>query len=246
MPEFIRGEIRLGYEVYGSGQPVLLIAPGGLRSERNNWQNSPLDPVALLSPQFQVIAMDQRNAGQSTGPIDPDHNWDTYTQDQLALMSHLGHETFAVVGMCIGGPYILNLLRLAPQRIAASVVMQTIGRDNNYQEFLDMFNGWSERLQKLDSRRFPKQLLESMRQRMLENDLTFMCMTEAQVQQLSGPMLILDGNDTYHPASSSERLAALQPQAQRIVQWKQEPDLQVAQRACLGFLQQHGIGRAQR
>ena len=64
---------------------ILLIAPGGLRSERGMWQNSPLDPVALLSPHFQVIAMDQRNAGESSGPIESDHGWDTYTQDQLDL-----------------------------------------------------------------------------------------------------------------------------------------------------------------
>ena len=99
----------------------------------------------------------------------------------------------------------MNLLRLAPQRVVVSVVMQTIGRDNNYQEFLDMFNGWSQALQELDPAGFSPNLLEPMRERMLENDLTFMCMTEAQVQQLSAPMLILDGNDTYHPASSSSR-----------------------------------------
>jgi hypothetical protein len=52
-------------------------------------------------------------------------------------------------------------------------------------------------------------------------------------------MLILDGNDTYHPASSSERLAALQPQAQRIDRWKQEPDLQLATEVFQTFLQQH-------
>lgn len=239
MPEFIQEGTRLSYEIHGTGKPVLLIAPGGLRSERGMWRNSPIDPVALLSPHFQVIAMDQRNAGQSSGPILPDHDWDTYTRDQLALMSYLGHEQFAVVGMCIGGPYILNLLRLAPQRVVASVVMQTIGRDNNYQEFLDMFNGWSQALQELDPAGFSPTLLESMRERMLENDLTFMCMTEAQVQQLSAPMLILDGNDTYHPASSSARLATLQPQAQRLQRWKEEGDVDSARRTFLEFLQQH-------
>ncbi len=41
MTDFIRGDIRLAYEIHGSGQPVLLIAPGGLRSERGMWRNSP-------------------------------------------------------------------------------------------------------------------------------------------------------------------------------------------------------------
>ena len=133
MMEYVNGDTRLAYEVHGSGFPILLIAPGGLRSERGMWQNSPLNPVALLSPHFQVIAMDQRNAGESSGPIESGHDWDTYTRDQLDLMTHLGLERFAVVGMCIGGPYILNLIKLAPERVVASVVMQTIGRDNNRQ-----------------------------------------------------------------------------------------------------------------
>ena len=100
-------------------------------------------------------------------------------------MSLKYHQQFAVVGMCIGGPYILNLLKTAPDRIVASVVMQTIGRDNNYQEFLDMFNGWADGLQAQNPQHYPRHLLDPMRQRMLENDLTFMCMSEAEVQQLS-------------------------------------------------------------
>lgn len=239
MPQFVDGDVSLDYEVHGSGQPILLIAPGGLRSERGFWQNSPLDPVVELSGHFQVIAMDQRNAGRSSGPIEEDHNWSTYTRDQLALMSHLNHQQFGVVGMCIGGPYILNLLATAPERVRASAVMQTIGRDANYQEFLDMFNGWAQQLHAGNPDGYPEDLLGSMRARMLENDLTFMCMPESQVQTLHAPMLILDGNDTYHPASSSQMLAQLQPQAERMQRWKEEPDLSQAKSRMLAFFQQH-------
>jgi pimeloyl-ACP methyl ester carboxylesterase len=239
MAEYIQGDLRLGYEVHGSGFPILLIAPGGLRSERRMWQNSPLNPVALLSPHFQVIAMDQRNAGESSGPIESDHDWDTYTQDQLDLMTHLGFEQFAVVGMCIGGPYILNLLKLARERVVARVVMQTIGRDNNRQEFLTMFDGWADHLHQSDPQRYKSEALLGLRRRMFENDLTFMCMTDSDVQQLDRPMLILDGADTYHPASSSQRLAELQPQAERIHQWKQSPQLEVASDRFVAFFHEH-------
>ena len=239
MAEYIQGDLRLGYEVHGSGFPILLIAPGGLRSERGMWQHSPLNPVALLSPHFQVISMDQRNAGASSGPIESDHDWDTYTRDQLDLMSHLGFERFAVVGMCIGGPYILNLLKLAPQRVVASVVMQTIGRDNNRQEFLGMFDGWADQLHQSDPQRYGSEAMLGLRRRMFENDLTFMCMTESQVQELDAPMLILDGADTYHPAASSQRLAELQPQAERIHEWKLSPELEVAADRVLEFFRDH-------
>ena len=239
MAVYINGETQLAYEIHGAGFPILLIAPGGLRSERRMWRGSPLNPIAELSNYFQVIAMDQRNAGESKGPIESGHNWNTYTEDQLALMSHLGHEQFAVVGMCIGGPYILNLLKSAPQRIVASAVMQTIGRDNNREEFLAMFDGWAEQLHTSDPQGYPQEPLIKLRGRMFENDLTFMAMREEEIEEFTKPMLILDGADIYHPAASSQRLAKLQPHAQRIHEWKEPPALQGATEAFVAFFHAH-------
>ena len=239
MATYIKSDVQLSYDTVGSGFPILLIAPGGLRSERAMWRNSPLEPVATLSKHFQVVAMDQRNAGTSTGPIEPDHGWATYTQDQLDLMTHLGHQRFGVVGMCIGGPYILNLVKTAPQRIAACAIMQTIGRENNHQEFLHMFDGWASQLNQQNAERFPQTALLNQRRRMFENNLTFMCMEETEIQKLKTPMLILDGADTYHPASSSQRLAELQPHALRLREWKTPPHLAQAESSFVSFFQQH-------
>ena len=239
MAVYIYGETQLAYEVHGAGFPILLIAPGGLRSERSKWRGSPLNPIAELSNYFRVIAMDQRNAGESKGPIESGHNWTTYTEDQLALMSHLGHEQFAVVGMCIGGPFILNLLKSAPQRIVASAIMQTIGRDNNRKEFLAMFDGWAEQLHASDPQGYPQDPLIKLRGRMFENDLTFMAMRDEEIEEFTKPMLILDGADTYHPAASSRLLAKLQPHAQRIHEWKEPPALQRATQAFVAFFHAH-------
>ena len=239
MAVYINGDTQLAYEIHGAGFPILLIAPGGLRSERRMWRGSPLNPIAELSNYFQVIAMDQRNAGESKGPIESGHNWNTYTEDQLALMSHLGHEQFAVVGMCIGGPYILNLLKSAPQRIVASAIMQTIGRDNNREEFLAMFDGWAADLHTLDPQGYPQEPLIKLRGRMFENGLTFMAVREEEIEDFTKPMLILDGADIYHPAASSQRLAELQPHAQRIHEWKEPPALQGATEAFVAFFHAH-------
>ena len=70
---------------------------------------------------FRVICADLRNAppGQSSGPVEVEEPWDAYSEDQLGLMDHLGCEKFMVMGFCIGGPMIHNLLRLASDRIVA-------------------------------------------------------------------------------------------------------------------------------
>ena len=90
MPIFERGDTKLYYEEHGSGFPLLLIAPGGMRSSVSFWDKVAWNPITQLSPNYRVIAMDQRNAGQSTAPISGSDSWHTYTEDQLALMDHLG------------------------------------------------------------------------------------------------------------------------------------------------------------
>jgi dienelactone hydrolase len=39
-------------------------------------------------------------------------------------MDHLGIGKFMVLGFCIGGPFIWNLLKRAPDRIVAAVLAQ--------------------------------------------------------------------------------------------------------------------------
>ena len=99
MAIFLSGRTQLAYEVHGAGFPILLIAFGGSAQNGVCGEEVLLNPLVALRDHFQVIAMDQRNAGESTGPIESDHDWSTYTQDQLDLMTHLGHERFSVVGM---------------------------------------------------------------------------------------------------------------------------------------------------
>src|SRR5580765_4292402 len=103
------GHIR--YEVHGRGYPVLLFAPGFLSSRIERWSTNParpgvaqdwLDPITELSDEFQLIALDVRNAGQSRAPIGPQDDWTTYTGDHLALLDHLGVKQCHVMGACIG------------------------------------------------------------------------------------------------------------------------------------------------
>jgi pimeloyl-ACP methyl ester carboxylesterase len=68
MPIFKRDDVELYYEEHGAGFPILLIAPGGMRSAVAFWERTPWNPITQLAPRYRVIAMDQRNAGQSVAP----------------------------------------------------------------------------------------------------------------------------------------------------------------------------------
>ena len=102
-----------------------------------------------------------------------------------------------------------------------------------------MFDSWAEHLHAADPQAYPQEALANQRRHMFENELTFMAMDEEAIAEFSQPMLILDGADTYHPAASSQRLAELQPQAQRIHEWKQPPALQAATEAFVAFFHAH-------
>jgi len=130
MPFYEKGNVRIHYEEVGSGFPLLLIPGGGLNSALSSWQTaSPFNPMERYANDFRCICADLRNAnpGLSTGPLDVDRPWDSYAEDQLGLMDHLGIREFLVMGFCIGGPMILNLCKLAPERIVAAAMMQPSG-----------------------------------------------------------------------------------------------------------------------
>src|SRR3954466_15763305 len=116
-----KGAVRIHYEEAGSGFPLLVIAGGGLNSTIASL-NNPFNPIPEFKSEFRCIASDLRNAtgGQSSGPLEIDRPWDAYTDDHLGLMDHLGIDRFMVLGFCIGGPFIWNLLRRAPNRVVAA------------------------------------------------------------------------------------------------------------------------------
>ena len=60
--------------------------------------------------------MDQRNAGRSHAPLRATDGWQTYTDDQVALLDHLGLETAHVMGMCVGGPFLVLDYQDHPQQ----------------------------------------------------------------------------------------------------------------------------------
>src|SRR2546429_172982 len=115
---FEKGAVRIHFEEAGSGFPLLLIAGGGLNSTISGITGSypPFNAMEEFRREYRCIAFDLRNAnaGQSSGPLEINRPWDSHTDDQLGLMDHLGIDKFMVLGFCIGGPLIWNLLKRAP------------------------------------------------------------------------------------------------------------------------------------
>ncbi len=244
MPEFITadpitgGEVTLHYEVRGEGMPILLIAPGGMKSAIPVWGNAPYNPMEAWADGFRVIAMDQRNAGLSSGPVHAEHGWHTYTQDQLALLDHLGVQDFMVAGMCIGGPYALGLIQAAAERVRAAVLFQPIGLTDNREAFYRMYDGWQAEL----APRRPEVAAadwQGLRENMYGGEKFLFNVGDDEVRDVGTPLLVLMGQDLYHPEASSRRLAELAPRARLIESWKAGADLASAAAQTRAFLEAH-------
>ena len=233
---FERDNIKLYYEIHGEGFPILLFAPGGMRSAASFWRGSEWDPIATLSKDFQVIAMDQRNAGSSTAPVSGDDGWATYTSDHLALADHLGLDKLHLMGGCIGGPYCFGFSQQAPERVCAAVIQQSIGVENNQDLFFDMFDQWANPIKtqhpeatEADWERYRANMFAQEFLYNVDRDFIRNCQT---------PLWVLMGTDPYHPESVSREIAELAPNATLVEHWKNPAEDRTVERV-LEFLHNH-------
>lgn len=235
MATFSRGDVHLDYAEHGSGFPVLALAPGGMRSAATVWERVPWNPVAELASTHRVIVMDQRNAGASTAPVTGTESWATYTEDQLALLDHLGVDRFHVLGMCIGGAFVLGMLQAAPERVERAVALQPIGLDGNRDAFLEIFAGWADELGPDHPEAGPAEWA-AYRDNLYNGDDVLFTMPESVLPTITAPLLVLQGDDRYHPRSTSRLIADRVPGALLVERWKDPADLPGARSAIAEFL----------
>ncbi|MCO1655412.1 alpha/beta fold hydrolase [Pseudonocardia humida] len=235
MQTFERDGARIRYAVHGSGFPVLALAPGGMKSRAQAWEKVPWNPVAALAGTHRVIVMDQRHAGGSTAPVTGDEGWATYAADQLALLDHLGVDRFHVVGMCIGGPFLLNLIRSAPDRVERAVALQPIGLDDNRALFYELFDGWAVDRVGAHPEAGPAEWA-AFREGLFGVEPTLFTVPDAELSAITTPLLVLMGDDPHHPSSASRLLAERVPGARLVPRWTEGADLAAATATIAEFL----------
>jgi pimeloyl-ACP methyl ester carboxylesterase len=236
---FQRGDAVIHYDDEGMPEefPVLLIAPGGMRSTNEKWNEMPWNPRLALADRFRVIGMDQRNAGRSTAPVTADTGWTTYRDDQLALLDELGIQRCHVLGMCIGGPYIAGLLTAAPERFASAVLLQPVGVDGNRDAFYAMFDRWAGEIASAHPEADAGDWA-SFRSNMWDGEF-LLTASRDDVAAIEVPMLVAMGNDLYHPQSTSREIAALAPDVTFLEHWKDDDSRLAADAAIKNFLAGH-------
>ena len=239
MPQFQHDDVTINYEVHGTGFPLLLIAPGGMNSSIEWWARAALNPLDVYADDFRLVAMDQRNAGASTGPLDVADPWGSYIDDQVGLLDHLGIGRCHVLGCCIGCSHALGLIQRAPDRVTAAVLEQPIGIvDDNQELFRNMWREWGQQLADRRADIEPA-TIEAFGTRMWQGEFV-VNVTRDFVRTVTTPLLVLPGVDPFHPGPIGREIAALAPNARTLEPWKDSPELvRAAVEEVRAFLREH-------
>ena len=240
-----KGPVRIRYEETGSGFPLLLIAGGGLNSTMAGLPRSPFNPIEEFKGEYRCIYADLRNAvgGQSSGPLEIDRPWDSYTDDHLGLMDHLGIDKFMVLGFCIAGPFIWNLLKRAPDRVVAAVPAQPAGfRPEKPDVIYDItMKGWAPEIVKRRPEITPEKA-EAFATRMFRTNADFVfTVTRDFVRSCQTPVLTLPDDSEGHPYAVLMEAAMLAPKSEvSLYPWKEPKErIPLAVRHVRTFLRAH-------
>jgi pimeloyl-ACP methyl ester carboxylesterase len=247
MSFFEKGPVRIHFEEAGSGFPLLLIAGGGLNSTVAGITGSypPFNAMEEFKDEHRCIAFDLRNAnpGQSTGPLEIDRPWDSLTDDQLGLVDHLGIGKFMVLGFCIGGPMIWNLLKRAADRIPAAVLVQPSGSRPELRDYFydNNMKGWGPELVKRRGD-ITMDMVDKFLTRMYRTEPDFVfTVTRDFVRHCQTPVLILPDDIPAHPYAVAMETAMLAPKAEvSMFPWKEPKErIPLAVRQIRSFLRAH-------
>ena len=241
-----RGNVRIHYEETGSGFPLLVIAGGGMNGSTiaNVKGGNPFNTIEALKDQFRLIYADLRNAdGQSTGPLEVDRPWDSYTDDHIGLMDHLGIDKFMVIGFCIAGPFIWNVMKRAPNRVVVAVPAQPVGFRPELPTSLydSQKTGWAEPLVK----RRPEitmAMADQFLTKMFRTNPDFVfTVTRDFVKSCQTPVLVLPDDTAGHSYAVAIESAMLAPKGQlSMYPWKDTPaKIPLAVRHVRSFLLSH-------
>ena len=106
---------RLFYEVYGEGEEAVFLIPTWSLIHSRHWKMQ----IPYFARHFRVLVMDGLGNGRSDRCQDPArYDPDEFARDCLAVMDATGTDRAIIVALSRGAQFLLELARLAPDRVA--------------------------------------------------------------------------------------------------------------------------------
>ena len=145
-----RDGVRVFYEVYGDGEPTVLLLPTWTLVHSRVWKLQ----IPYLSRHCRVIVFDPRGNGKSDRPADPDAYAEReFAADALAVLDRTGTERAYVVGYSMGAQRGLLLAAEHPERVEGLVFIgaaipsesESVRVDaTHFDQRLENYDGWQK------------------------------------------------------------------------------------------------------
>lgn len=130
MPTASIDGIDVYYETYGSGSPILMLAPGGFDATIEKWRVATawtgLNALDKLSSQHRLIVYDRRESGKSGGRVER-LSWSLYARQGMQLLDHLNVEAAFIMGGCMGCSVALSFGVNFPEATLGLVLHWPVG-----------------------------------------------------------------------------------------------------------------------
>jgi pimeloyl-ACP methyl ester carboxylesterase len=112
--QVVRDGVRLGFEMFGQGEPTILLLPTWTIVHSRFWKMQ----VPYLSRHYRVITYDGPGNGRSDRVTDPArYSAESYAADAAAVLDACEVERAVVVGLSLGAQYATRLAALFPARV---------------------------------------------------------------------------------------------------------------------------------
>ena len=120
----MNGKVRIGYEVEGDGEPLVMVH--GFSANIGMWRE--MGYVDGLAPSHRLILVDPRGHGGSDKPHDPaQYRPELMAGDVVAVLDHLGIDRAHFMGASMGAAIGFEIARRVPGRFL-SLILQGYGR----------------------------------------------------------------------------------------------------------------------
>lgn len=115
-----RDGVCLGYEVFGTGEPTVLLLPTWTIIHSRVWKLQ----VPYLARHMRVITYDGPGNGRSERALDPErYSADAYGADAAAVLDACGADQVVVVGLSLGAQYGIRLAGRRPDAVRGLVLV---------------------------------------------------------------------------------------------------------------------------
>jgi pimeloyl-ACP methyl ester carboxylesterase len=146
-----RSGVRTFYEVYGEGEPTVLLMPTWSIIHSRHWKLQ----IPYLARHSRVLTFDGRGNGRSDRPADPEaYREEEFAADALAVMDATATERAVLVCLSRGAERSLLLAAHHPERVEGIVFIAPAlplapavprsGANREFRERRDTYDGWGK------------------------------------------------------------------------------------------------------